>query len=361
RIQLKIILFFSTLFFSACEFVSEVDVDYSGSRVVLNGIVNADSLFYIHLAYTWNSRIESRPGHSGVTRFIEDAEVSLSVNDQPAGSLAFCGCEGKYCLSGYQPAAGDKIALTVKVPGQDDLYTETRVPAKSHITHIDTTMTLKESIWEDGYVTGFMVDMNIRTEKKKKNYYLLAFSSWMEYQFRNEGEEDEKQLFIVNPSMLLRNEEIHSHPETYYMQDYMYSLGTRKEDIHLFSSYVIFSDDAFKEEEYQLSVELRNIAFSYSGEEFSSLSHFHTRLFTISSSFYLYLQSRYLQYTHESVIFPAQIEDQIPTFSNIEGGYGLFSVLYEESVEMTFAPMDIMTYPYNGYYHFYPGGYGNGY
>ena len=112
---------------AACEKQVDIDLDAQQSKVVVSAVGEADSTFHLRLTY-------SRPVFS--TFYVADGESYFKEIDNATLTFVANGTAygatnvgGDYTVN-YVPQAGDRLTLTVKVPGRDDVTAEATVPNK---------------------------------------------------------------------------------------------------------------------------------------------------------------------------------------------------------------------------------------
>lgn len=116
---------------ASCEKQVDIDVDAQQPKVVVYAAGEADSTMHLRLTY-------SRPVFGtfyvadGESYFeeIDNATVTLAVN---GGIYNATNTGGDYTL-GYAPHSGDRLSLTVKVPGKKDVTAEAIVPQAPVVT-----------------------------------------------------------------------------------------------------------------------------------------------------------------------------------------------------------------------------------
>lgn len=117
----------AAMLLTSCEKQVEIDIDAQQAEVVMMAQGETGSPLTLRLTY-------SRPVFStfyvpaGEDYFkeIDDAVVSLEVNGTPTGTVTHSG--GNYTIAGYLPQAGDRLSLSVSVPGHKVVTADAIVP-----------------------------------------------------------------------------------------------------------------------------------------------------------------------------------------------------------------------------------------
>ncbi len=270
----------------------EISFNYNGSdkRIVLNSILNPDSLFSVYLSesiFANESFFESY-GSTGKYVAINNATVKVSDNKGFVEELTLSR-DGHY-LGNFFPEENKVYTINVSVNGFSNAQSTTSLPGK--IT-IDSVKLL--SINED---ENEFYNLNMRlffSDKPdvKNYYYLVVLYNTTKFDFGNFGG---KNIFESNDPVFLN----HVDKKQYY----------------------IFNDDSFNGESYGLDFKLTSSI--YDGLSNDSISY-HFYLCSLNSDFYFYLES-YNKYvvTTDSEHNPIPLVEPVDFYNNVSNGFGIF-------------------------------------
>lgn len=164
------------IFFSSCEKEIEFNGEAVAPKIVMNSFLTNDSTVKAHLT-------KSRFFLSNKTTFdyISNARVILFVNNRQHEELEHD--NAGFYKGNYIPKIGEEIRLEVRVPGHTVVEGTTRIPQKSNILSVDTTLVLRFSDTlrvEFGVIAGIVrfydcnITIRIRDNENEKNYYRMV-------------------------------------------------------------------------------------------------------------------------------------------------------------------------------------------
>lgn len=158
-------MFAAALLLAGCEKEIPLDTEGLEPKVVAMGTVEEGDtlgvrLTYSRLIYGWHDYYEEYSFEE-----IANATVTFAVNGvSMAGAMRD---SGDY-VTDYIPQAGDKIDLTVNVPGYEELSASTVVPRKPVLSNLRATQGATVD-----YSTTFDVRFNLNDPAGETNYYVV--------------------------------------------------------------------------------------------------------------------------------------------------------------------------------------------
>src|SRR5690554_6331987 len=127
---------------SACEsLINDFDYEKKISKLVVNAILNPDSIISIHIS----SSISYNP--RSAYKQVEDAVVELFENDLSLGQLTNMG-QGYYTLNKTYPKEGAIYRVTIAAKGYQSVWAETTIPRKIENMKVENSML---TTYRDGY------------------------------------------------------------------------------------------------------------------------------------------------------------------------------------------------------------------
>jgi hypothetical protein len=292
-----LILFF---YIASCSVELDYEDHYFEPKLVINGFLRPDSLVSVNVRSTMSVL-------SNEITFIENATVNLFVNGEFIESLVY-NCNGDYKSENHRPSAGDVYSIEVIADGYDTVTATDTIPEIVKI--LSATKARGNTFDEYGDPD---TDYTVRfVDGSGNNYYELMFigqSSPTEFNSNfsigfNEG------VIIADPVM--KNDS----------------------DLDLYPPTFLFSDYLINGEDYTLSVKMNG----GSGGDFTSPivppyeSGFFVVLRSASHSYYQYMKSWYRHKLGKQVgnkveafALTPLLSDPVKMYSNIEGGYGIFT------------------------------------
>jgi len=289
--NLCIILLVELIFiFSSCE--KEISPHFmDGDRkIVLNSIINPDSLISVYLSESIfpDESFFSPSLNTGGYKTIEGAKVELYDNDSLLGLLQYIGA-GKY-ISGFKPKTNQDYSLKVTADKFPQAKAKTNLPIK---IPIDSVRLISENENENVfYKLNIRLFFNDLPDVKNYYYLVVLYNNTKFNTFNFWG----KRIFKSNDPVFLK----HIDQKQYY----------------------IFDDELFDGEEYGLSLQLTtNI---YDGLS-SDTIHYHFYLCSINYDLYNYLKSyNKVVLTTDSDHNPIPLSEPVNFYNNIENGFGIF-------------------------------------
>ena len=270
----------------------EIQFNYNGSnrRIVLNSILNPDSLFSAYLSesiFTNESFFESY-GSTGKYMAINNATVKVYDNSGLVDKLTLSE-DGKY-FGNFFPDKNEVYTMDISADGFPDVQSTTIFADKILIDSVKlTSINEAENEFYDLNMRLFFSDK----PNVKNYYYLVVLFNTTKFNFNNFGG---KNIFVSNDPVFLN----HVDKKQYY----------------------IFNDDSFNGKSYGLDIKVTSSI--YDGLSNDSISY-HFYLCSLNSDFYFYLES-YNKYviTTDSDHNPLPLVEPVNFYNNVSNGFGIF-------------------------------------
>ena len=297
------IILFIMLIFSlvACEKFLYIQVDDADHLLVLDGLINPDSLVFVHVSKS--QQLSLRPEDSGrpprQDSFIF-AEIFLYEEEQLLGKMEHVG-NSFYSLSGFYPSSGNNYRIEATSGEMAPVYAETELPKVIPFNSFDTTRYFDE----DGREV-FKVKMQVSDPVGEENYYAMKIKAVQRSWNRDVGNfTDEERVSYLYVSVM-------GDPEG-AIDNMFLDLNS---DIFL-DRKLFFSDQFFNGKDLDLEFELaKNHFYKPDGTV-----HIQVELEHIDRSYYQYAVS-YQKYRNAE---DNPFTEPVNVFSNVEKGIGLFS------------------------------------
>lgn len=347
---------------SSCQKKISFDAELISSRLVVNGLIEPDSVVDILIA-------TSKPIPGVVTDFnwITDAEVVLYEDGVKKETLEtydivyddtnnlnnwYSDTAEKRPEKGYRSKlkvkAGKTYKLEVTHKDYDAVQCETYVPKVIPIESLDTST--YTSI-EHGYEQKIMhLKLTFKDPADEDNYYrLIAYYTHGEPAIERYSENEADTIIYVSEDYLRINDPI-INPEQEDANDILFSNPP--------NIYQVFTDELIQGKEYTINSDLSlfNVYYPELIGQIDSLGGFYRLkiiLQSLSREAYLYLKTSYEHqyYNGELFVEPVQV------FSNVEGGIGIFGAQASSILKFNKGeyPIDGLEYRegYNNYYYYY--------
>jgi hypothetical protein len=286
---------------SSCEKVIEINVPEKERKIVLNALVNPDSVFTVHITRS-KTILESN-----TLDFIDDADASLFENGEFAGSLEYMGYD-KYILPGFVPQTGNTYRIEVEHPVLKSVQSEITVPAPVSITETDTSRRIGEFGNEI-----YNLNIHIDDPDQKENFYSLSmFATLRYYDFENE-------VFLDST----RTESIFFRPLDEGNNEF--GEGFLEQQLSFFmDNKLFFSDAPFRTTGGELVMALEYYLYFFAPDTIN----IKVRLDHIDKSYYLYsLTRRKYSETNEN-----PFSEPVQVYNNIQNGFGIFTSYASDTV-----------------------------
>lgn len=275
----------------SCEKIIEIDIPESERKIVVNGLLNPDSVVKINLSRSL-SILENNE-----FVYLENAQVRLSENGTDLGLLSNTG-SGFYVLSGYYPNPGSEYYLQVEYPGLQTVTALAELKDPVDFSEIDTTSTTDE--WGGGELRiSFDFD-----DPAEENFYSISVTATHKvFDYFTFSYLDSLVTYPVYFSFIEEGEGI---------QNRLVQEGATT----YFGSKAFFSDALFNGKKMDVDISISKYSF-FDADTVSldvSLEH-------ISKPYYLYAVSSG-NYDRSS---GNPFAEPVSVYTNVENGLGIFS------------------------------------
>jgi hypothetical protein len=246
---------------------------------------------------------------------IEDADINVFVNDEPAGKYAFSHNDSIYSygdmwlvlkeqshyLLPCKPKAGDRIRYEASVPGLKSVTCETVIPQPVEIISLDTEMVKDPDNYPYGYGMDFR--MKFKDRPNERNYYRIAvYMRSLVHDWLNPSETyiDISPVHITSDDMVL---------DTGAPTDGILTKETP-------NRYNLFSDELIEGKEYTIKFHSSLNTNSYGDDKREAVI---VRLLSITEDYYLYLRTL----TASGQTGDTPFSEPVQIYNNIKGGIGI--------------------------------------
>ncbi len=277
------------LVFNACEKVLEIDIPFKERKLVINSILNPDSIVSVHVSKSMH--ILDKKNMAA----IDDAGVKL-YEDGVFVNIIPPKFNGFYELDDFKPSPGKTYRIEVSAGAHDPVKAEDVIPWSVDIKSIDTNRVKGE--YNQGYLRCFM---KFNDPAGVSNYYMVRGRALMHFQ-----DWDPQTDSII---------------QNYYMDDLWISSQDPviEEEGGLAFAGLIFSDNYFEGKTYNFSFSFP--VYHLYGAKPDDNFEVYLYLYSLSADYYRYLKSYELQaYARED-----PFAEPVTVYNNIENGFGIFA------------------------------------
>ncbi len=285
-----------------------VELDYNAPafepKLVINGFLQPDSLISINVRST--SPILSRENV-----FIEDAEVTLSVNGEFVETLTYKG-SGNYKSEIQRPETGKVYSVEIIADGYDKVTASDTIPGNVKIL---TASMVKGNTYNEYGDPDTDYNLSFADGKETDYYELMFIGQSPPTAFNSKYTIGIMRGVVIADPVMKDDSDLDLNPPTF-----------------------LFTDNLFQGENYTLNVKMN----AGSGGDFTSpivpafeSGHF-VVLRSVSHSYYKYVKSWYRHKLGkqeankiEAFMLIPLLGDPAEMYSNIEGGYGIFTSFYQ--------------------------------
>ncbi|NOZ45269.1 MAG: DUF4249 domain-containing protein [Chlorobi bacterium] len=296
-------------FGTGCEKVLDIDIPDNDRKIVVNGLLNTDSLITVNISKSLNI-LDSKN-----IKFLDDAEVKLYRNNVFIEYLTNAG-NGNFKSSITKPVNGEKYKIEVSEGNIQTAFSETVIPSSliGEIT-IDTTTNY---VSENQFYSHESLECTVSFDDppNEDNYYWFYLTGLYEN--------------FIWDSENFNDSVVYSRTNLYFESndpiiDSWISSGKNG---------FVFSDELFKGKTIKFIINLDKGMF-YGVD--TNILHFNVNI--ITKDFYLYAitHDKHLDAMNNPFTEPVQV------YTNIENGYGIFA-------SYTTKRDSIMLIDYNNYY-----------
>ncbi|MBP1663802.1 MAG: hypothetical protein H6Q19_942 [Bacteroidetes bacterium] len=343
--------FFFLIFVTSCIETVDIDTKDVKPKIVLNGIIEADSAITVRISKTYpftndfyenHGRGSSESTDTIVPNFLPQAKPVLYINDVQQGELNFVKNDTSFSSNGsvfhseFRPKVGDKVKIEVSASGFETVWAETVIPQPIQIHQVDTsTFITKENY---GYVDGYVIPddakslnmalgINIENPNKEKEgfYSIEIYQEWMIYYYWIDEHGWMHPDIITGSYMNKRNLELNTSREP------LFSENTEDQVLQFFledghsKSKLYFTDKQFENKRYKLNLSVWGYYFHQqysSGYEIKPEFHDEPLIISIlsmSPEMYRASNNDYSEMDNYLQLFS---EPEV-TFTNVHNGVGV--------------------------------------
>ena len=309
----KIIVFLCSIFIFSCqEQVVELEIPGHTPFLVVNGILDTDSIFSLHVSNSIGSF------QQGNINSISDANVLLFENSTLLGqmNIDFDNSDSIYIMeqSGYWwgaeqsqpiyyytfdglPQAGSTYSVEVNHQNFESVSAETTVPEEIELTELEV---IDNSALTDVYVST--LNLSFFDDPNVNNYYRISLYLHTSGDLENEDGDLEN----------IKKE----YPLELFSNDPSFSQGIPWDGYSFSGRRVFFSDDLFNGTQKEISFD-----FEYKIDSEMNDSIF-LRLTTFSEEAFNYYNS---MEANDDSFFSDFGTEPVPIFTNVDNGAGVFA------------------------------------
>ena len=343
-------LFFLFLLPSCIETL-DIDIKDVKPKIVLNGIIEADSAITVRISKTYpftNDFYENRGRGSSestdtiVPNFLPQAKPVLYINDLLQGELDFVKNDTSFSSNGsvfhseFRPKAGDKVKIEVSASGFETVWAETVIPQPIQIHQVDTsTFITKENYgYADSYdipdeakSLNMALGINIENpDKEKEGFYSIEiYQEWMIYFYWIDDHGWIHPDIITYSYLNKRNLELNASREP------LFSENTEDQVLQFFledghsKNKLYFTDKQFENKRYKLNLSVWGYYFhQHYSSGYETKPEFHDEpliihILSMSPEMYRASNNDYSEMDNYLQLFS---EPEV-TFTNVHNGVGV--------------------------------------
>lgn len=312
KIKLVVIIGSLGIVMAACEKNVYFDVDTQENKLVVNAIVQPDSMLKAVVSLS----VDPLAVGFDAAR-VNDATIKIYRNDIFAGNFD-ADIDGYYHIDpatlNAQP--GDKLNMEVSAPNRETVTAETVIPTAVPIESVEITDTV-------------YVKVSYYVSDSLGNYYTidtLVPHYEIQLTFTDPPGEDHYSLAIDYQDAYSESYTCFSSSDPAFLVDGNYDFGGEDENGTVtLCNEAYFTDISFQGTKKTITVNLLELP-----TDFILDAKFIFRLRHLSSDYYDYLVSSSLQYDNNGNPF----SEPVTVFSNIQNGFGVFAGLSVSFVEI---------------------------
>lgn len=274
----------------SCEKVIDIDIPDSERKIVINGLINPDSLVRVNISRSLSVLEQNE------FVFLESADVKLHNMGIEIGRLEYIG-SGFYQLPDFKPQDGEDYTLTVDNAGMNSVSAVAAVRKPITFSELDTL-----TIYNEWGGSSLEIDFSI-IDPHEENFYAIAVTeSSRYYDWETETYSDSLVTYSSGFQML----ESEGQVQGLLIEQGAYTY---------FGSKVFFSDELFNGKKFDVSIGLWN------HYEMVDTVHYEISLEHVSKPYYYYAVSsgKYNQTAGNPFGEPVSV------YTNVEDGFGIFS------------------------------------
>ncbi|MDN5214332.1 DUF4249 domain-containing protein [Fulvivirgaceae bacterium BMA12] len=272
-----------------CETVVDPGIEPDDASLVLNSIINPDSVIKVNLSKSWYVLLDERE------QFIEGATIDIYEEDKYLGQLDHDGF-GVYTNSNLVPKKGGNYRIEVSKEGYEDIFSEATIPQRpALISKIKIDTILSDGIKR----LKFKVEIDDRVGEDYYEFIIFGYN-------RNYEFNEETGTYLLIDSV---NIPIWSETEDLIIDEFQRE-GTNLD--------YVFSDNFFEGKKYSLSIDPGIFIYDTSTPQFTTVT---VVLRNVNKDYFLYKRSRLLQDWVDGDPFA----EPVLVHNNIQNGFGIFA------------------------------------
>ena len=298
----------------ACETVIDLDLPPEPTRLVVNSLINPDSLITMRL-----SRSKSVLDQAEFFTVVRDARVTLYEDGREVARLNDQG-EGRY-RADFRPSIGRQYTVEAAAEGLPPVEARSSIQAPIAIedvsvgkTRVETGSTCINGDCQPTYSDEYQLGLRLSDPLNQVNYYEIVAYAVVQDSFPNyddlgnfigyDSTQWETQVYLQTDDPVVDNPYSDLEGGGFYGESLLLS-----DELFSGQSYTVaFTTDTYFGEVKELTVQLR----------------------TLSEDQYQYLRTRHLQEYNAS----NPLSEVVPVYTNVENGFGIFAGYSTSSIEV---------------------------
>ncbi|MFN3852420.1 MAG: DUF4249 domain-containing protein [Spirosomataceae bacterium] len=286
-------LILSILFLLGCrQREIEFNLPYDGDKLIVYAIFSPNEPLSVKLTKTYP------PVGQVIYIYIKDAEVLVYEDGKFLERLKYEKDDNYISETGYKPKVGSKYSLKVNAVGFPSVETnEEVIPTKPNVTYFDFSQDIESAL--NDWKKAKKLILKLKDEEEKQNFFLLnGYAYW------------NNQKTGISTGFGI------SQPNEFILPCLNFYIGS-----------AIINNDCFQNNSYtyERGYEIDRFFMGYSTQRVQKMEFFVRQ---INKSYYDFCKTYY----EEEDLLKA-FNSPNPRYSNIKGGYGIFSAYNEVKFE----------------------------
>ncbi len=279
-------LFLLLITFQACDIVVDLDIEEHRPVLVLNTVLNPDSVVSVHLSHSLGAFEVGaiNPVSEATVRIYEDA-VFLAE----AVYVLESNYNSRYLFEAIYPKHGSVYTIEASHEKYETVTAQVEVPVEVSILNVEVD-TIDSYVTESFSGYQFQISFSFEDDPSRGNYYFIQ---------------------------LIDSGYYYPYPIMFYSNDQSFGLGTGvgDSDFTFWGGHVLFTDALFNGNEKQLKLDF----WADISEHEGFVNSVNLRLVHVSEEYYLYKKSRLASSDSDDFFGgePTQV------FTNIQNGLGV--------------------------------------
>jgi hypothetical protein len=298
--KLFIALYILPFVLISCEKELDINLPDTEKHIVVNGMINPDSLFRIRVSKSRNILDTSQ------FEYLSNASVKLYTDG--INELNMISMENGYFGGNFYPEIGKRYTITVDYPPINSVSTEVTLKEPVPILELDTTMETIITDYGDGWADTahyVYIDLTLKDNSTTNDFYFLSITSLQPWYDYSSG----SPVFMGYQEY---SEYIDSQDPSLRRDNNTYALDG--------SQGKIFSDELFNGDEHTFQITLYLSKYYYNINPMD-ISTYYIKLYTVSEDLFKFVNSYNLSMNTGFDPFAQAVQ----IYSNIDSGLGFFS------------------------------------